>query len=59
MTDNIYVTPCVGICSLDYDTGICIACKRTRQEITDWTVYTHEERMAVMNRLGYGKRRKK
>ena len=59
MTKSLYVTPCVGICTLDPDTGICIACKRTSEEITCWIKYMHDERMVIMNRLGYGKRRKK
>ena len=57
MTENLYVTPCIGICTLNDD--VCIACKRTREEITCWTKDTHEERMLIMKRLGFGKRRKK
>ena len=52
----MYITPCVSICKLE--DGICIGCKRTKEEIAKWKRYTDEERMVVMKRLGYGKRKK-
>jgi predicted Fe-S protein YdhL (DUF1289 family) len=51
----MYVTPCVSLCKLE--AGICIGCKRTKEEITRWKSYTDDERLAVMKRLGYGKRK--
>ena len=53
----MYITPCVSICKLE--DGICIGCERTKEEIAKWKRYTDEERMVVMKRLGYGKRKKK
>lgn len=50
----MYITPCVGICVLEND--ICKGCNRTKEEITNWTKYSDEQRMTVMKRLGYGKR---
>ena len=52
----MYITPCVSICKLE--DGICIGCERTKEEIAKWKRYTDEERMVVMKRLGYGKRKK-
>ena len=52
----MYITPCVSICKLE--NGICIGCERTKEEIAKWKRYTNEERMVVMKRLGYGKRKK-
>lgn len=53
-----YVSPCIQICKLD-ESNICVGCKRTKEEITKWMRYSHEERMAIMRRLGYGKRKYK
>lgn len=55
----MYVTPCINVCRLDPLTRVCEGCKRTQMEIFMWTKYTDEERMEVMRRLGYGKRREK
>ena len=52
----MYVTPCISVCKIDPITNECIGCKRTQEEIKDWITYTPEQRLAVMQRLGYGKR---
>lgn len=52
----MYVTPCVSVCKIDKETRTCLGCKRTIDEITQWTSYTDNERMEIMKRLGYGKR---
>ena len=53
----MYVTPCVSICKLE--DGICIGCKRTKEEIAKWKRQTDKERLDIMKRLGYGKRKKR
>ena len=57
MSNDFYVTPCKSICEINRTSGLCIGCGRTREEIAKWSTFTHEERMAIMKRLGYGKRR--
>lgn len=52
----MYITPCLSICNFDSHTGVCIGCKRTKEQVDNWSSYTYEERMAVMKELGYGKR---
>jgi len=52
----MYVSPCISICRIDAFTGECIGCGRSQKEVANWTKMTYNERMAVMNRLGYGKR---
>jgi predicted Fe-S protein YdhL (DUF1289 family) len=51
------ITPCIAICKIDNETAVCRGCGRTTEEIRMWTKYTDEERMEVVKRLGYGKRR--
>ena len=53
----MYVTPCMSICKIVE--GICVGCGRTKDEICMWLKMDDNERMAVMQRLGYGKRRQK
>ena len=50
----MYVTPCVGICSIDEETKLCKGCQRSIDEIQKWTSMTYEQKMDVMKRLGYG-----
>ncbi len=44
-------SPCVKICVIHPDAGLCIGCKRTRDEIARWSAMTPEERGAVMAAL--------
>ena len=44
-------TPCVKICVVDPETGFCIGCGRTRNEIGAWLGMNAETRRAVMAEL--------
>jgi uncharacterized protein len=44
-------SPCVRICRMDLDAGVCIGCMRTMDEISYWTRLSSAEREAVMARL--------
>lgn len=44
-------TPCIKVCVLDPDSGLCIGCGRTRPEIGGWTGFSPGERRAVMATL--------
>lgn len=44
-------SPCILVCSIDTVTGYCFGCGRTREEIGGWTLYTSEERRAIMAEL--------
>lgn len=44
------MSPCTNICELD-EQGLCIGCLRTVDEITDWSVYTDEEKQTVLDRI--------
>lgn len=44
-------TPCVGICTLDGQTGWCKGCGRTASEVGAWGTMTDAEREDVMNKL--------
>lgn len=44
-------TPCVNICLLDAETGLCLGCGRTIEEIASWAAMSDSERRAVMDAL--------
>jgi len=50
MSENI-LSPCNGICVLDYDSGLCKGCFRSSEEITDWSSMSAESREFCMNVL--------
>ena len=41
-------SPCIRVCTLDPETGLCEGCGRTREEITLWYRITEEERQVIM-----------
>lgn len=55
--NDLYITPCIGVCRTE--NGICKGCGRTIEEISRWPRLSYEERMTIMRRLGFAKRRKK
>ena len=59
MNENLFISPCIGICTLDQDSQNCLGCGRTKDEISKWIQLSHDERMLIMKRLGYGQRKNK
>ena len=44
-------SPCNGVCILEEDTGLCVGCLRTSEEIAGWEEFSDAEREAVMDRI--------
>ncbi len=44
-------SPCVQVCLVHPDAGICLGCHRTREEIASWARMAPEERDRVMAEL--------
>jgi hypothetical protein len=44
-------TPCVNICLLDSETGLCVGCGRSIAEIASWAAMSDSERRAIMATL--------
>lgn len=44
-------TPCIKVCAVSGQTGLCIGCGRTLQEIARWGTMDETERQAVMAAL--------
>ena len=41
------LSPCVGVCLMDGDTGFCRGCLRTLGEIAAWSGATNDDRRAI------------
>ncbi len=47
--DTTYtVSPCVRLCGLDSESGLCRGCLRTLSEITGWGKATNDERLLIL-----------
>jgi len=44
-------SPCILVCSINEESGYCLGCGRTRDEIAGWLSMTPGERRAVMDGL--------
>jgi predicted Fe-S protein YdhL (DUF1289 family) len=44
-------TPCVQVCLIDGESGLCIGCQRTLPEVASWGRLTDAERAAIMTQL--------
>jgi predicted Fe-S protein YdhL (DUF1289 family) len=45
-------TPCVDICVMNPETGLCEGCGRTIAEIAGWASLSSAERRRIMDELG-------
>jgi hypothetical protein len=41
--------PCKSICKIK--DNVCIGCKRTSDEITDWDIMTNDEKKLIITRI--------
>ena len=44
-------TPCVKICLIDGESGLCVGCQRTLPEVASWGRLTDAERAEIMSAL--------
>ena len=44
-------TPCVKVCLIDGESGLCLGCQRTLPEVARWTKLTDAERAEIMATL--------
>lgn len=45
------ISPCIKICHRDSN-GLCFGCRRTGEEIGNWSKYTDEERKIIIEKTG-------
>lgn len=44
-------SPCILVCTIDTETGFCLGCARTLDEIARWSSMSAEERTTVLSLL--------
>lgn len=44
-------SPCISVCQMDEQTGLCRGCYRTLDEIADWARLTDRERLEAWARI--------
>jgi uncharacterized protein len=40
-------SPCKNVCELDPNTGLCLGCKRTIEEINNWNLKDDKEKIII------------
>lgn len=51
MTEEEVASPCINVCRMNPDTGLCQGCLRTLAEIAAWSGMSAEEKRAVLAQL--------
>jgi hypothetical protein len=41
-------TPCIKVCVVDGESGLCMGCYRQLSEVAQWSRFSDEERAAIM-----------
>jgi predicted Fe-S protein YdhL (DUF1289 family) len=41
-------SPCIKLCVIDHATGLCAGCRRTLDEIAQWSRLSEDERRAII-----------
>lgn len=44
-------SPCIKVCAVDGESGLCLGCLRTLSEIAGWQRFTDAQRTALMAEL--------
>ena len=41
-------SPCIDICTIDSESGLCVGCGRTQEEISNWSMKNNEEKEQLL-----------
>jgi predicted Fe-S protein YdhL (DUF1289 family) len=45
---GVIATPCIRVCAVDGESGLCLGCHRTLREIAGWARLSDGERQSIM-----------
>ena len=48
MTEQVVASPCIGVCSMDDLSGLCMGCFRTIDEIRSWWDLDDSSKQAII-----------
>jgi len=43
-------SPCIAVCKIDYESGYCIGCNRTIEEITNWSSLDDSQKKKILTK---------
>ena len=49
--DTTIASPCISVCQIDDETGCCIGCYRSMDEIREWPIMSAAEKTEVLTRV--------
>lgn len=49
-------SPCINVCKMDADTGLCAGCFRTLDEIAAWSSAGDETRLDILDKVAQRRR---
>jgi len=44
----MYDSPCIDICTTDSQSGLCVGCGHTQEEITNWLTFSEAQKKQVL-----------
>ena len=44
-------SPCIAVCKIDYESGYCVGCNRTIEEITNWSIYNDSQKKKILTKV--------
>ena len=44
-------SPCIDVCKIDYESGYCIGCNRTIEEITNWSILNDQQKKKILTKV--------
>ncbi len=44
-------SPCIQVCVIDGESGLCLGCYRTLAEVATWSRFTDDDRARLMSEL--------
>lgn len=44
-------SPCIDVCRIEYDIGLCVGCLRSRIEIENWSVMSNTGKLKLLDEL--------
>ena len=51
MNKKNIISPCIGICSIDPESGLCIGCLRSSYEISMWSQIDNQRALKIMKEI--------
>ncbi len=45
------ISPCIGVCSIDPKTNLCLGCLRSSEEIAIWPLIDNQKALEIMKEI--------